>query len=225
VPPFAGPTDKQLAGLEGPVKRILRSLAPGKRPPASFAYRQPLPLFSLDPRPSKPLTSEWWFLVRHGMTCRRGACHGEWPAGDCLLTGRNGMTFWSMTRRVENCALTLAAKRERDVFFFARLESIFFGRPDFFPGTAKYTLAPLVRRGPRLPGLRRRARYRGGVHLKEVEFFHQPMPHGNASRAKPTISLNWSNGAEVQWPARVEQITAGATFEVKFLPCPAGLGD
>jgi len=104
------------------------------------------------------------------------------------------------------------SKRERDVFLRA-FGIHLFGRPDFFPGTAKYTLAPLVRRGrdclacADVRGIER-------VHLKEVEFFHTDAPWQRVTRKADDI-FELVERAEVQWPARVEQITR-ATFEVKF---------
>jgi hypothetical protein len=103
-------------------------------------------------------------------------------------------------------------KRERAVFLRA-FGMHFFGRADFFPGQAKYTLAPLVRSGrdclacADVPGVER-------VSLTEVEFFFDAHPWQRVTRRAADI-FTLVEHEQVEWPKHVESITR-ATFQVKF---------
>ena len=73
VPAFDGPTDKQLAGLEGRLCAFYEAWHRGKGTRV-FAYRQPPVLRSASDEGGSNLElrpSEWCFLVRHGMPFRR----------------------------------------------------------------------------------------------------------------------------------------------------------
>jgi hypothetical protein len=108
--------------------------------------------------------------------------------------------------------MNCCSRRERQ--FFLRAFGIhLFGDEHFFPGTAKYTLAPLVRSGrdclacADVPGLER-------VRLKEVEFYFPGAPWQRVLRRADDI-FELVENEEVRWPGRVEEITR-ATFEIKF---------
>ncbi|MEY2427239.1 MAG: hypothetical protein QOJ40_124 [Verrucomicrobiota bacterium] len=215
VPPFRGPTEAQLAGLEKRLGAFYEASRRGKGTRV-FACRQP----SSPYQPFRPGSeasapndqpTEWWFLIRHGMPFRRESA---------LEDGKSATVFYRPQRHDVlvydplrgELRLNCCSKRERDVFL--RSFGIhLFGRPDFFPGTAKYTLAPLVRRGrdclacADVRGIER-------VNLKEVEFFHADAPWQRVTRKADDI-FELVERAEVQWPATIEQITR-ATFEVKF---------
>jgi hypothetical protein len=88
-----------------------------------------------------------------------------------------------------------------------------FGRKDFFPGTAKYTLAPLVRQGRDCLACLD-VRGLASVSLKEVEFFFQDAPWQRVTRKANDIFALVERGA-IRWPEDVNQITR-ATFELRF---------
>jgi hypothetical protein len=221
VPPFAGPTPEQLEALE---ERLNKFYVAWKRGTGArvFAYshsqvnpkprRHALSLTHHESRvtlPSPP--AEWWFLIRHGAPCRReGAMEDGQPTSIFYRPQQHDVLVYDPARgemRVHCCSV-----RERKVLLrmFGRC---LFGRNDFFPGTAKYSLAPLVRRGRNclacadVPGLEK-------VRLTEVEFYFRQEPWKRViQKADDIFAL--VERAEMQWPDSLEQITR-ATFEVKF---------
>ena len=87
-----------------------------------------------------------------------------------------------------------------------------FGRKDFFPGTAKYTLAPLLHGRACLacgdiPGIE-------SVSLTEVQFYTRKDPWNVLIRKADDIFQLIERGA-LEWPEKVEEI-ARATFLIKF---------
>jgi hypothetical protein len=88
-----------------------------------------------------------------------------------------------------------------------------FGRPDFFPGGAKFNLGPLVKLGRAslafedVPGIE-------DVRLTEVEFFQRREPWRRTVQQAGDI-FTLIEREEIQWPTKMEEITK-ATFTVKL---------
>ncbi len=194
-PAFAEPTPPQLAIFE---RRLEAFYVASRRGPGVrvFPYRQ------LD---------EWWFLVRHGAACRREpALESGQPTAVFFRPQKHDVLRYGPARG--ELGVNCCTERERRVLL-RLFGSCFFGRPDTFPDTAKYSLEPLVRRGRHclacidVPGLER-------VRLTEVEFFFRGQPWKRTTeRAADIFAL--IEGEDLKWPDRIEDITR-ATFEVKF---------
>src|SRR5258705_122034 len=108
-------------------------------------------------------------------------------------------------------ALNCCCDRERRVLL-RTFGTCLFGRHDFFPGTAKYTLAPLVGGRECLAcadvfGIQE-------VSLVEVEFHCRPEPWKRITHRADDIFELVDRG-ELEWPKKVEEITR-ATFKVRF---------
>ncbi len=157
VPPFSGPTAAQIAAIEAQLNEfyVAWKRGPGAR---VFAF---------------PERERWTFLVRHGALCRReGAMEQGRPTTVFFRPQKHAVLIYE-PRRGE-MGVNCCAVRERKVLLrvFGRC---LFGRPDFFPGTAKYSLAPLVRQGRDclvcrdVPGMQE-------VRLTQVEFYRPDHP-------------------------------------------------
>jgi hypothetical protein len=199
LPPFPPPVPAQLAALETRLDAFYQAWQRG-RGARVFAYWQ---------------ADECWFLVLHGLPWRRedtlddgepGAVHFRPQAHDVLVydPARGEL-------RVNCCS-----RREREVLL-ASFGLELFGRKDFFPGVAKYTLAPLVRQGRDCLAC---LDVRGllSVSLKEVEFFYPQAPWQRVTRKSNDIFALIERGA-LRWPDDVRQITR-ATFEIRFRDAP-----
>lgn len=158
-----------------------------------------------------PKDGECWFLVRHGLPCKReAALEDGQPASVFYRPQRHDVLVYDASRgdiRVNCCG-----KRELEEFRKAFGVHLF-GDETFFPGTAKYTLAPLVRDGRNclacrdVPGIER-------VELKEVEVFY-PGKHWQCVTRKSNDIFSLVEKGWVRWPESPGEITR-ATFEVKF---------
>ena len=210
LPPFDGPTAEQLAELETRLGIFYEAWKRGQGARV-FAYPHPSSDVSRFTFHASRPPAEWWFLVRHGAPCRReGAMEHGQPTSIFYRPQSHDVLVYDPARgemRINCCTA-----RERRVLL-RLFGSCLFGRNDFFPGTAKYTLAPLVWRGrdclacADVPAIER-------VNLTEVEFYHADAPWQRVTRKAEDI-FELIERAEVRWPAKIEQITR-ATFEVKF---------
>lgn len=95
--------------------------------------------------------------------------------------------------------------------------STLFGRPDFFPGAAKYNLAPIVRDGRNslvcadVPGME-------WVRLVGIDRDVEEAPkHRDSKKAADIFELVESS--QLQWPRNIDQLKR-ATFLVKFWRAP-----
>jgi hypothetical protein len=103
-------------------------------------------------------------------------------------------------------------ERERKILLkvFGR---VLFGRDNFFPGTAKFDLAPLVSRGRAalawadVPPIEQ-------VRLTDLEFFRRQAPWRRVTQQADDLFALIEHG-ELCWPRDVTEITR-ATFTVKF---------
>jgi hypothetical protein len=197
-PPFPDPTPGQLEELEARLNRFYHAWKRG-RGARVFVYWQ---------------EEECWFLIRHGMPCRReSALEQDRPTTICFRPQRHDVLVYHTARgemRINCCA-----DRERRALLRA-FGACLFGRSDFFPATAKYSLAPLVRKGrdclscADVPGLEH-------VRLTEVEFYFRDRPWQQVTRRAEDI-FELVERRTLRWPTRVDEITR-ATFEVKFRGC------
>ena len=194
IPPFAPPETAQLAALEA---RLDDWYAKKKRGRGCrvFAY---------------PKNGECWFLVRHGLPCKReGVMDGVENASIFYRPRKHDVLVYNAAAGEirANCC----GKREREEFRKAFGVHLF-GDEDFFPGTAKYHLDPLVNDGPGclacgdVPGIE-------FVTLKEVEFFQPGQPWHRITHRSEDIFQLVAKGM-VTWPAVVRITRAG--FEIKF---------
>lgn len=194
-PPFADPAPGQITALE---ERLSKFYLAWKRGPGTrvFVYRQP---------------REWWFVVRHGAACRREPALEEGrPTSVFYRPQKHDVLVYDADRgemRVHCCAA-----RERRILL-RHFGVCLFGDANHFPGTAKYTLAPLVRHGRDclacrdVPGIER-------VSLVEVEFYFREEPWRRVIQRADDIFALVERG-QMRWPDRTEAI-ARATFEFQF---------
>ena len=153
----------------------------------------------------------WRFLVRHGAPCRREpALDRGLPTTVFYRPQQHDVLMYEPHRgemRINCCA-----ERERRVLL-RLFGGCLFGSNDFFPATARLTLAPLVWQGRRslvcvdIPGLEQ-------VSLTEVEFSSHRLPWKRVAHQARDIFELLERG-ELQWPQRIEDITR-ARFAVRF---------
>lgn len=199
VPSFPGPRPDQLLSLERQLDTFYQAWGRGMGARV-LAFRD-------DP--------VWRFLVRHGAPCRReGAMRDNRPATIFYRPQCHDVLVYDLDRG--EMGLNCCAERERRVLLRA-FGRVLFGQADYFPGTAKYTLAPLVRQGRHclacgdVPGIER-------VSLTEVEVQVEEEPRHRDIRKAGDIFRLVESGS-FRWPRRVEDIRR-ATFEVKFWRAP-----
>jgi hypothetical protein len=194
VPDFSGPTPQQVADLEQRLNSFYVAWKCGKGARV-FSYEQ---------------GPEWWFLVRHGAPCRReGAMQDGEPTSICYRPQKHDVMKYDKTRG--EMAVNCCCDRERRVLL-RHFGAALFGRHDFFPGTAKYSLAPLLLGRSCLAcanqfGIER-------IGLIEVEFYFREEPW-KCVRHKASDIFELVERGELQWPRKAEEIVR-ATFKVKF---------
>ncbi|PWU18785.1 MAG: hypothetical protein C5B50_08280 [Verrucomicrobia bacterium] len=199
VPRFGGPEAEQLVEME---RRLNAFYAAWKRGHGArvFPYRQ---------------EPDWVFLIRHAAPCRReGAMEDDEPSTFYYRPLRHDVLRYDTARG--EMAVNCCGERERRVLLRI-FGSCLFGNPDFFPGTAKYTLAPLSQTGRAslacvdVPGIER-------VLLTEVEVqFEEEPRHRKIVKAADVFEL--VECGRMSWPMRIEAIKR-ATFQVKFWRTP-----
>lgn len=158
-----------------------------------------------------PKGDECWFLVRHGLPCKReGALNDGQPTSVFYRPQKHDVVVYDAVAgelRVNCCG-----RRELEEFRQAFGVHLF-GDDEFFPGTSKFTLAPLVMDGRAclvcadVEGVE-------SVMLREVEVRYGGKP-GHQIIHKSEDIFRLEEEALFQWPD-VERI-ARAVFEVKFL--------
>jgi hypothetical protein len=154
---------------------------------------------------------EWVFLVRHGAPFRREEAMEAGKPTAVLYRPRKYAVLKYDTGRGE-MGVYCSSPREQKVLLRA-FGACLFGRKDFFPGTAKFNLWPLVLSGRAslacmdVPGIEH-------VRLTDVEFYQRAEPWKRVIQQADDI-FTLLERDEVRWPARIEEITR-ATFAVKF---------
>jgi hypothetical protein len=159
-----------------------------------------------------PKDEECWFLVRHGLPCKReGAMKdGEEAASVFYRPQKHDVLVYNSAEgeiRINCCG-----KRELELFRQA-FGLHLFGNKEFFPGTAKYTLAPLVTDGRNslacidIEGIE-------SVSLREVEILYRGRPWQRIARKSDDVFALVEAG-HFRWPTNTDQLTK-ASFEVKY---------
>jgi len=199
VPPFEGPGPAKVAEMERRLNAFYTAWNRG-RGARVFPYRQ---------------EPDWVFLIRHGAPCRReGTMEDDRPSTIYYRPLRHDVLRYDAARG--EMAVNCCADRERLVLLRV-FGSCLFGDSDFFPGTAKYSLAPLARTGRAsltcadVPGVER-------VSLTEVEVQVEEEPrHRKIFKSADVFQL--IECGRLSWPIRLAAIKR-ATFQVKFWRTP-----
>ena len=193
VPPFEVPSDEALRALEA---RLDNWYAEHKRGRGCKVR-------------AFPKDGECWFLVRHGLPCKReSVMDGDGTGSVFYRPQKHDVLAYNEERgeiRVNCCGV-----RELKEFLGA-FGAYVFGREDFFPGDAKYQFAPLLTGRDCLawgdvPGIE-------SVTLREVEFFFGGKPWQRVTRTSEDI-FTLVERESLHWPD-VDRITR-AGFEIKF---------
>jgi len=199
LPAFTGPTPEQLQDLEARLNHFYEAWKRGKGARV-FPSRQ---------------GDQWLFLVRHGAPCRReNAMQNDEPTTVFYRPQKHDVLKYDAARG--ELAVNCCSDRERRILL-RLFGACLFGRGDFFPGAARYTLAPLVHRGRAclacadVPGIER-------VSLTEVELEVQDDPrHRDIRKAEDIFAL--VETGKLVWPQNVDEIRR-ATFAIKFWRAP-----
>jgi hypothetical protein len=143
-----------------------------------------------------PREGECWFLVRHGQPCKReGVMDGDGTGSVFYRPQKHDVLVYNEERgemRINCCG-----KRELQEFLKAFGAHVF-GNENFFPGTRKYRLAPLLTGRDCLAcgdvaGLE-------SVTLREVEFFFGGKPWQRVTRKSADI-FDLLEREAFRWPA------------------------
>jgi hypothetical protein len=199
VPPFAGPTPEQLLQMEQALNTYYAACRRGRGVRVTFV-------------PGSP--GEWGILIRHGAPCRReGAMQDDLPTSVFYRPQRHDAL--KDQADLGEIAVSCCSERERRILLRV-LGRTLFGDPDFFPGTEKYTLAPLLAGRSCLacgdvPGIE-------AVALTEVDL-HVPQAPQHRVIRKATDIFKLVETGSLQWPLNVSDIRR-ATFNVKFWRAP-----
>lgn len=195
LPEFTGPTARQLRLIEEGLEPfyIATSRGPGVR---VFAW---------------PDGNAWRFVVQHGKVCKcEEAMDNGQPTSVFFRPRHRDVLVLDPARGdvgVNSCNDT-----ERRVLL-RKFGRCLFGRPDFFPGTDKYTVAPILRDGRDclacgdVPGI-------DGVSLTRVETCQREGDRHRTVQEADDIFRLVERG-RVKLPERLEDITS-ATFQVRF---------
>jgi hypothetical protein len=201
VPRFEGPTLEQIRTLEEKLNSFYVAWRRGGGTRV-FAYCQ---------QKVGQNGPEWLFLVRHGGLFRREEAmeNGE-PTSVLYRPRRYALLKYDAGRG--EMGVYCGEEREQKILLkvFGRA---LFGRDNFFPGTAKFDLKPLVRRGRGalawgdVPPIEQ-------VRLTDLEFFRRRAPWRRGIQQADDLFALIEQG-ELCWPQDVTEITR-ATFTVKF---------
>ena len=157
-----------------------------------------------------PKGNECLFLIRHGQACKREVV---------IKDGQSVSLFYRPQKHdvvmydsvIGELRVHCCGKKELDEFRQA-FGIHLFGEPEAFPGTAKYTLEPLIRDGRGslvcldIEGIE-------SVRLTELQFYHGGTPWQKVSRKSDDLFELIERGL-VPWPKEARLTRAG--FEVKF---------
>ena len=201
VPHFDGPTLEQKRRLEEKLNAFYVACRRGGG----------TRVFSYCHRKLGQDSPEWLFLVRHGGLFRREEAmeNGE-PTSVAYRPREYALLSYDAGRG--EMGVYCIEERERKILLkvFGR---VLFGRDNFFPGTAKFDLAPLVSRGRAalawadVPPIEQ-------VRLTDLEFFRRRAPWRRVIQQAEDLFALIEHG-ELCWPRDVTEITR-ATFTVKF---------
>jgi hypothetical protein len=195
VPEFTGPTADQLRLIEEGLEPfyVATSRGPGAR---VFAW---------------PDRNRWRFVVQHGRVCKCEEAMDNGQPTSVFFRPRHRDVLVLDPARGE-IGVNSCNDAERRVLL-RKFGRCLFGRPDFFPGTDKYTVFPILRDGRDclacgdVPGIE-------GVKLTRVEFCRREEERHRTVQEGDDIFGLVERG-RVKWPERLEDITS-ATFQVRF---------
>lgn len=201
VPRFEGPTLEQMRRLEEKLDAFYVAWRRGGGTRV-FSYCQQKPG---DDAP------EWLFLVRHGGLFRREEAmqNGE-PTSVVYRPRKYALLRYDAGRG--EMGIYCSEDRERKVLLKS-FGKVLFGRDDFFPGTAKFDLAPLVARGRAavawadVPAIEQ-------VRLTDLEFYRRQAPWRRVIQQADDLFALIEHG-ELCWPRDLKEISK-ATFTVKL---------
>lgn len=194
VPDFKMPNSKTLKALQGDLDNWFQKKKRG-RGSRVFVY---------------PKGNETWFLVRHGEPYKReGSIEGEESSSVFYRPEKHDVLVYVPS--LGEFRMNASSKGEKELYrkqFGLHL----FGSEDFFPGTGKYTLAPLWKDGPEslactdIEGME-------WVKLIEVQFFWGGTENEIETRKADDVFAAFE-GRKRSMPTKV-RITR-ARFQVKF---------
>lgn len=199
LPAFRGATPDQLHALE---ERLDAYYQAARRGPGAkvFASQQ---------------GDTFIYVVRHGAPCRReGAMQAGRPATVFFRPQRHDVLKYDAHHG--EMAVNCCADRERRVLL-RLFGCCLFGRPDYFPAAAQYTLAPIARHGRAclacadVPGVQQ-------VSLVGVDLDIQDTPRYRDSKQASDVFELVENG-RLEWPVNIDQLRR-ATFQVRFWRAP-----
>jgi hypothetical protein len=157
-----------------------------------------------------PKGEECWFLVRHGLPCKRESAMEDGEATSIFYRPqKHDVLVYNIA--AGEMRINCCGKRELDEFREAFGVHLF-GDDRFFSGDAKYTLAPIVQSGKNclvcsdVEGM-------ADVTLKEVEFFYAGKPSHRIIRKSEDIFALVESG-HLKWPE--PDVLTRAVFEVAF---------
>jgi hypothetical protein len=201
VPRFAGATAAQIAAIEERLNSFYVAWGRGKGARVFARFM---------PGGKAHAGDEWWFLIRHGGACRReGAMENGEPTSVFYRPQKYDLLKYAAARG--EMGVNCCSDRERRALLRA-FGLCLFGQSDFFPGTAKYTLRPLLEGRSCLAC----GDIRGiaSAQLTEVHFYNREEPWHMLIRKADDIYALIERG-ELKWPERLEEIVR-ATFKVWF---------
>jgi hypothetical protein len=201
VPRFDGPTLEQMRTLEQRLGAFYVAWR-GGRGTRVFPYCQ---------QRMGQDAPEWLFLVRHGAQMRREEAMEDGEPTSVLFRPRKyALLKYDATRG--EMGVWCGAEQEQKLLLKVFGRSLF-GRDNFFPGTAKFDLRPLIARGRSalacadVPPIE-------DVRLTDLEFFKRQAPWRRVVQQADDLFELIERG-EVRWPQDPTEITR-ATFTVKF---------
>ena len=157
-----------------------------------------------------PNGNECRFLLRHGEPCKR---EGAIKDGQTTTVFYRPEKFDVLAYDSQRGEIRIHCSGKRELEELRRAFGLHvFGKEDFFPATAKYTLAPLLLgRGcvvcNDIAGIE-------SITLTKVEVFYRTNPWQRITRESEDI-FTLAENEPFQWPAAPERLTR-AWFEVKF---------
>lgn len=157
-----------------------------------------------------PKEGECWFLVRHGLPCKRESAMVEGESSSVFYRPQKHDVVVYDTSQGE-LRMNCCGKRELELFRKA-FGLHLFGKEEFFPGTGKYRLKPLLKGRGCLACLDIEGME--SVTLKEVQFLFGGKPWQRVTRASDDI-YGLVEKEKLFWPGDAERIKR-ATFEIKF---------
>jgi len=156
-----------------------------------------------------PKDGECWFLVRHGLPCKRESAMVEGESSSVFYRPqKHDVLVYDATQG--ELRMNCCGKREQEQFRKA-FGLHLFGNEEFFPGTSKYRLKPLLTGRGCLACLDIEGME--SVTLKEVQFLFGGKPWQRVTRVSDDI-FALIEKEKLSWPS--EECIKRVTFEIKF---------